>query len=147
MKLYQINKEKSLEIYNKCKDILTVKECYNNVFKICTEYMEKFVNKEWKIAYGYMRIFQNQNLFCRHCFILDNNDKVIDATLFTTSKEYKEEKYIDRDYFIMKTFDDMNEYTNKIMEENGYPALFGYLREQEVKMYEWANENGYMLCG
>ena len=137
---YQLDYEKSKAVYEYCNDRLAVKQCYNNVFNVVTDYISKFRLGEWKVAYGYMTVFEN--VMCRHCFIIDENDKVIDPTIFTTTNICA-----DREYISMKIFDDIDVYFNAIEQENYYPALDKHLRENVLQMQKWADKNGLILTG
>ena len=148
-KTLYINYEKSLEIYNKNKRDLKLKQCYNNTFRLVTMYYEKFKSGEWKVAYGYLRIFQDKRLYCRHAFIVDSDNQVIDATLFTKDKDYQHDpKDANKaEYLCMKIFDNLREYVKMIDDSKGYPDLCFPLMELEKEMQQWARENDYFLCG
>lgn len=139
MKKHTLDLEQSKAVYEYCKRHIQVKHCYNNVFEIVTDYMSKFRTGKWKIAYGYTEVMAG--LFCRHCFVLDEHGKVIDATLFTQSEQR------DRAYYVMTVFDDVDEYLAAIESENYMPALEKYLREQDRQAQQWAQENGIILVG
>ena len=68
MREYFLDCEKSKEIYESCKRQIKFKQCYNNVFNVVTDYIGKFRNGEWKIAYGYVETMAG--IYCRHCFII-----------------------------------------------------------------------------
>lgn len=138
--LKNLDIEKSKAVFEYCKSRLAMKECYNNIFKVVTDYISKFRNDEWKVAYGYVTVFEN--VMCRHCFIIDEKGEVIDPTIFTTPHIDT-----DRQYITMKIFDDIDDYFNAIEQENYFPALDKTLRENAVQTQKWANENGYILTG
>ena len=144
--IYKLNKAKSIEVYEKCKHLLEIKECYNNTFKIMSEYGYDFWKNNWKIAYGYTRVFSHDILFVRHAFILDENNDVVDATYIFTDI-HKRDIEDDKEYFVMKIFNNGDEYLDAIMSDNGYPALFNYLAEENRKLNDWATKQGYLLCG
>lgn len=155
MKYYKLNKEKSLEIYNK-KDILVEqKACYTNTFLVVNRYMDKFTSKEWRVAYGYMKISENENLnklYCRHAFVLDQNDEVIDITLAFLCDTSMADRDINNElsddkYIIMKVFDDVEDYIDTLAAEDGDVCLCMYLRDEYLKLQEWAWKNDIMLCG
>ena len=135
---YSLDIEKSKEVYEYFKDNLKIKECYNNVFNIFTLCPKTFRGGKWKIAYGYVSVLAN--LYCRHCFIIDNEGKVIDPTIFTST-----EPNTQREYFVMATFNNTDEYLNAIENDNYMPALENYLRDKDKQAYEWANEKGYIF--
>ena len=155
MKYYKLNKDKTLEIYNK-KDILVEqKACYTNTFLMVNKYMDKFINKEWKVAYGYMKIAENESLnhlYCRHAFILDENNEVIDITLAflcdtsITGRNIDEELSEDK-YIVMKMFDNVEDYIDTLAAEDGDACLSIYLKDEYLELQEWAWKNNIMLCG
>lgn len=137
---YALDKEKSKEIYDYFKDRITVKECYNNVFNVVSASPKTFRSGKWKAAYVYMTVFEN--LLCRHCFIIGENGKVIDPTIFAASHIRE-----DRQYFTMKVFDDIETFFEAIEQDNYYPALDRYLKDDSKAAQKWAAENGYILTG
>ena len=136
---YQLDYDKSKEVYEYFKNEVKIKECYNNVFNILTLSNATFREGKWKVAYGFTETIPL--VYCRHCFILDENDKVIDPTLFTNSEQPH------RQYYVMYAFDNVDEYLNAIELDNLMPALDNYLREQEKTAYEWAKTEGIVLFG
>lgn len=140
MKKLNLDKTKSKEVYDYFKDNIKIKECYNNTFNLFTLCPKTFREGKWKVAYGYVEVMPL--LYCRHCFVVDENDKVIDPTIYVQNKPND-----DRDYFVMYVFDDTDEYLNAIESDNLMPALEKYLREQDKQAQQWANENGYLFIG
>lgn len=138
MDKYILNIDKSKEVYSKCKKRLAAKECYNNVFRVATDYITNFKTKKWRIAYGYMTVLDN--LLCRHCFIIDENNTVIDPTIILINRT-------DAEYYTMKIFDDWCEYFKAIKKEQYLPALYRYLNEYNKIALNWAEENQYVLIG
>ncbi len=136
---YKLDIEKSKEIYDYFKDCVKVKECYNNVFNVFDLSNKTFREGKWKIAYGYTEVMAG--LFCRHCFIIDENNRVIDPTLFAQNEQHE------RAYYVMYAFDDVDEYLTAIEENDLFPALDKYLREYDKQAHEWAKENGVILVG
>ena len=132
--------EQSRAVFEDCKSRLAMKECYNNVFYVVTDYISKFRKGEWKVAYGYMTVFEN--VMCRHCFIIDEKGEVIDPTIFTTPNIYT-----DRQYITMKIFDDISDYFTAIEQADYFPALDKALKENEAQIQKWANKNGFILTG
>lgn len=140
MKRYELDIEKSKEVFDCCKKHLQIKMCYNNIFEVVTDFNSKFRSGEFKVAYGYMSVMAN--LYCRHCFVIDNNGAVIDPTIFLQSNPNEQ-----REYFAIKIFDDVDVYIDAIENENYMPALEKYLKEETKQAYEWANNKGYILIG
>ena len=141
MEKYNLNAEASKYVYNKDKNAYQMKECYINVFRAVCNHMENVKSGKWKIAYGY--ISSIHNLLARHCFILDENNTVVDPTIYTTNFEDRE----DSDYYVMYIFDDVEKCIDAIESENGYPALDKYLMEYTKQATKWSIENGFLLIG
>lgn len=139
MRKCNLDLEQSKAVYEHCKRHIQVKHCYNNVFEVVTDYMSKFRSGEWKIAYGYTEVMAG--LYCRHCFILDENDNVIDPTIFAQSEQRN------RAYYVMAVFEDVDEYLTAIENENYMPALDKHLRVQDKQAQQWAKENGIIFVG
>lgn len=140
MRKYELDAEKSKSVFDYCKHALLVKECYNNVFKVFDCCNGNFYDGKWKVAYGY--VSSVRNILCRHCFIIDENGKAIDPTIYTQNKART-----DREYYAFKVFDDVEEYLNAIEKNNLYPALDRVLQNEEKQAHEWALDNGYFLAG
>jgi hypothetical protein len=138
MQKYALNIDKSKEVAEHCRKHLKLKMCYNNVFNVVTTYIDNFHNGKWKIAYGY--ISSVANLLCRHCFIIDENNDVIDPTIALRND-------VDAEYYTMKIFDDIDEYFNAVSQGQYYPALERYLYENDKQAQKWADENGFILIG
>ena len=158
MRYYKLNKDKSLELYNDKEIIVEKKACYTNIFMIfsCHKYWDNFFYGNWKIAYGYMQISEDENLknmYCRHAFILDENEKVIDVTLALLcdkksdkNRSINEECKSENKYIVMKTFN-AKEYLDALEQEDGDTCLYMTLKDEYSKLLEWSWENGIMLCG
>lgn len=134
---HQLDLEQSKAVYEACKRHIQIKLCYNNIFEVVTDYMSKFRSGEWKTAYGYVEVMAE--LYCRHCFILNENGKVIDPTIFVQSEQR------DREYYVMFVFDDVDEYLSAIESDNYMPALEKYLHENDKQAQKWAIENGVIF--
>lgn len=140
MDRYELNIEQSKRVYEECKPYIEFKMCYNNVFHCVTDFNGKFRSGKWKVAYGYVETMAG--VYCRHCFIIDENNKVIDPTIFTnTDTNYH------RTYLLLKAFDDVDEYLAAIEWDNLMPALEGYLQDDTKEAYKWAENKGYILIG
>ena len=119
--------------------MIGTKMCYQNIFRISVLELEKFNSGKWKIAYGYVSIYED-SLFARHCFIIDG-DNIIDPTIFVTG-EVKENP----EYMVFKVFDNYNDYCNMI-EKNGFmPDLIYPLRKLDYKLVkEMSEQNKYLI--
>lgn len=142
MRKANLNIEQSKAVYNRCKGHIEPKHCYNNIFEVVTDYMEKFRsdNSKWKVCYGFTEVMLG--VYCRHCFILDEIGEVIDPTIFTQS-----EPPLEREYYAMYVFDDVDEYLTAIEENDLMPALDKYLREKDNEAQKWAREQGIFFIG
>lgn len=139
MKKHQLDLKQSKAVFEHCKQHIQIKHCYNNVFEVVTDYMSNFRKGKWKIAYGYTEVMAG--LYCRHCFVLDENNRVIDPTI------YAQKEQPNRTYYVMSVFDDVDEYLAAIESENYLPALEKYLKEQDEQARKWAIEKGIILVG
>lgn len=139
MKKHLLDVETSRAVYNNCKPFLQAKMCYNNVFNVVTEYISDFRSGKYKVAYGYMSVFGS--VLCRHCFIIGEDDRVIDPTIFVGSTS------ADREYYSMMIFDDIDKYFEAIESDEYYPALERYLRERNKAAWKWAKTNNKILTG
>ena len=140
MRKCQLDIEKSREVYEYFKDNIKVKECYNNVYHIFELSLKTFREGKWKIAYGYVEVMAA--LYCRHCFILDEHGNVIDPTVFA-----QEEQNLEREYYIMAVFDDVDEYLTAIENNDYMPALNKHFLVRDIKAQKWARENGVIFVG
>ena len=140
MRKHKLNAELSREVYEHFKDCIEPKMCYNNVFLVFDMSNKTFREGKWKIAYGYVEVMAG--LYCRHCFILDESGAVIDPTIFT-----HKEPPLEREYYTMFVFDDVDEYLTAIEENDLMPALDKYLREQDMEAQKWAREQGIFFIG
>ncbi|AIG26794.1 hypothetical protein BRLA_c024740 [Brevibacillus laterosporus LMG 15441] len=51
---------------------------YSNVFYASLHIKSKFIEGDWKVAYGYMPSVEN--IMVRHCFIVNEMGEAIDPT-------------------------------------------------------------------
>lgn len=131
MKVYTINYDKSLKIYNQNKELFNIKECYKNIFNLVSAHPSFF--KEMKVCYGYLYI--DKSLWCRHCFAL-YKDSIVDPTCVLLSKNNKNNKYT-----IFKIFNNLDDYLDAIKENDLYVDLDFLLREEDNKLKKDMLEN------
>ena len=146
MRLYDLNKEASNEVYACLSDSIKLKKCYTNIFHavMSAEYFGKFKSGEWKIAYGYFQVTGIGTLYARHCFILDENDKVIDPTL---SKVLEEKNERDRyPQYICTAILTLNEYEELIFSNNSLSLDDVFLKEEKELQHD-AFDSGIFLIG
>lgn len=145
LKEYKLNHELSMEVRNKMGDVLVMKECYTNIFHSLRFFVEKFRSQEWAIAYGYIRVLENQPLMARHCFIVTKEGEAIDPTLMNISGYTKGQ---DRKHVTFAEFDDMEKYLEAITKNDNCPDLVHYFRKREQTISQkWAMEKGVVLLG
>lgn len=140
MEQHSLNIELSRTVYQKYKKGIEAKQCYTNVFFLLSKELSRFESGEWRVAYGFVSSIEC--VFCRHCFILERDGKVIDPTMFASDRDTSE-----RTYFVMKVFDKVADYIAAIDADNGYPSLGRYLSEIELDAQMWGAKNGYLFIG
>lgn len=140
MRKHTLDLEQSKAVYEDCKRHIKVKHCYNNVFEVVTDYISNFRFGKWKVAYGFVEVMAG--VYCRHCFILDEHGNVIDPTVYAHT-----EPPTQKEYYVMATFDDVDEYLEAIEKDNHMPALEKYFREQDKQAFQWAKDNGIVFIG
>ena len=136
MRTHKLNLETSKSVYESCKDKIALKQCYFNVFCVTDNYTENFKSGKWKVAYGFLHCFDD--LYVRHCYILDEHDRVIDPTLMIRNS-IPEKDYIT--FFIAE----YNEYIDMILENHCFPDLVMALKKKENEIRK-ENPN-LVLCG
>ena len=143
MTQHTLDWEKSKAVFDDCQALIKPKQCYHNIYQIMNsfDYFEKFKAGEWQIAYGYVQI--TQELYARHCFIVDENCNAIDPTLALTHPEgFKELPY----YFAFAILSPTEWF--ELLEKNQYDISLGYaFRESEPNAYEYAKKHGMLLIG
>ncbi len=136
---YLIDVLRSKELAKKVKRICP-KECYANVFRVFTSFPAEFRSGRLRVAYGYVSICDK--LWTRHCFIITNNNEIIDPTL-----ALQQDGLESRLYHVMKIFPSVQEYMEAIDSEHGYPALTRCLSREDVEAQQWCLDNGYYPVG
>lgn len=143
MKKVMLNAEQSKAVFDRKPSLYKPKECYANIYRAATEFNDEISSGKWKIAYGYYDVSCcSPILLARHCFFLNENNEVIDPTVFT-----RKENNLNHTYYVMYVFQNWKNYFSAIIEEMYYPALEKYLNSQTKLAYQWAAQNGYILCG
>lgn len=102
----------------------------------------QFSKNGWKIAYGYFTV--HANLMARHCFIIDQDNNVIDPTRLVQSTFNEEETH---DYISFKVFDDITEYLHAISENDNNPDLVMHLLKNEQEAHKWSHNKTFVLIG
>ena len=138
IKKHNLDLERSQTVYEQCADDIRIKECYANVFRVAYHFPEQFMLGEWKIAYGYMQVFEK--LYVRHCFIVNDAGWVIDPTSCLFSKN-KDTVYLS---FTTLNYD---EFFNLVIDHDFRPALEKAFPEEEKAAWEYAKENDLFFIG
>ena len=145
MEQYKLDVETSRALHKKHARLMELRQCYKNVSCILDHEFKKFTSGEWKIAYGYYTVTVDiPQLLARHCFILTNQNTVIDPTIMIHETDMNE--LASREYFVMKTFDDIKEYYGALVSEECYD-LCHLLQKQDMDAFIWAGLNGYGIIG
>ncbi|KJD42628.1 hypothetical protein [Paenibacillus terrae] len=143
---YSMNREKSLELFQECKKLIMIKECYANIFYVVVHKKRMFTSGEWKIAYGYVRIFSDGFYMARHCFIVNSQGEAIDPTWFASEEEHERSEDNYKSYISFKIFDSIEEYVNLILENDNLPDLLKPLWSYDLQLEEqWAKKEGMLL--
>lgn len=140
MRKLKLDVSKSKEVYDTCKDRIEPKSCYNNCFAVLDYDSKPFRDGTWKICYGYVEVMSG--LYCRHCFIIGEDGKVIDPTTFT-----HKEPPTHRTYYVMYVFDDVDGYLSAVFAEDCMPSLDLYFKDKDSAAQEWAKEHSLIFVG
>ena len=137
--VHKLNEGLSEMVFVKCKHLLQQNDCYHNVYNVIGSHLKYFRTQEWKIAYGYLEIFEG--LMCRHCFIVNKNYEVIDPSypLFNPDKKHKVPQY-----WSFKIFT-LDEYTKNIQDANFMPCLGRLYRPLEEKIEAQSRAEGISI--
>ena len=145
MERYKLDIDTSRSVYKTHARQMKLRQCYKNVSYILDREFKKFTSGEWKIAYGYYTVtIDFPNLLARHCFILTDKNTVIDPTIMIHKTNIDE--LVNREYFVMKRFDDIREYYAAIVSEECYD-LCHLLKKEDTDAFIWAGMNGYGIIG
>jgi hypothetical protein len=143
LQIGRINNRLSSNILKMNKDILQPTLCYNNVFELTHRYFDRFVDERFKIAYGY---WGNPELnLIRHCYIIDNKDRIIDPSILMLS--FNSNLLSNAGYFTFAklTYEEYiklsRETMRKMKTDEFEPDLKLALKEQEYKFYKFALKN------
>ena len=137
LKPIYLNEELSMDVFKQSKRHVEIKKCYNNVFHVVTK--NKVIRKgvmegNIKIAYGYVQVLEDDNIYCRHCFLVKDGE-VIDPTIMINDKKWV------REYFIFKTLG-RSEYISAIEKDDGQPGLYEFLHKENKKIIIKSMEEG-----
>ena len=137
----KLDVDASREVYDRFKDNIKPKMCYNNVHHVFEWSSNAFREGKWKIAYGYAEVMAG--LYFRHSFILDESNKVIDPTVFAQPEPQLQTEH--REYYVMAVFDDVDEYLTAIENNDYLPILDKHFLAYDIKARQWAQQNGIVF--
>lgn len=139
-----LDHKESKKMYEKCKESIELKECYDNVFKVVSnydKYSRLFNSGLISVGYGYMSVFDDDFIHVRHCFFISNKTgKVIDPTVIINDRD------VVRQYYVVRKLN-VSEYLNAINENDCWANLYQYLAKDDKDAREWAWNNGMSFCG
>jgi len=130
----ELNLERSKEVYQFCQSYLKKKECYANAFYVMSHYMDSFKKRGWRIAYGYFMTLDN--LFFRHCYIVDNEGNVIDPTYLLTRSDDTEELPIYWTFALL----DIDEYLSLLEKYDNRPDFLKHYQDTHRTLFKWGLE-------
>lgn len=138
IKKHNLDHERSQTVYEQCSEDIRIKECYSNVFRVAYHFPEQFMLGEWKVAYGYMQV--HENLYVRHCFIVNKAGWAIDPTgcLLSMKKDTAYYSFVVLDY---------GEFFDLVVEHDFCPDLAKAFPEEEKAAMEYAKDHGFVFFG
>lgn len=138
-KEYKLNMGLSKELYERedIKGLVKIKECYYNMFQVTSfsNLRREFHDKKYRIAMCYVNVAFG--IWIRHCVLLNENDEIIDLTMFASGREPSE----NREYKIFKILDSENYGKELELDEgkDGYRCDIPY-RKEELEFYKREKE-------
>lgn len=143
MTKHEFNLKESRNLFAKHRDILQKRECYQNISRIVGRQLDLFSSGKWKVAYGYYTTSPKvPHILARHCFIIDENNQVIDPTVLLNHDNNDELKIWE--YFTIKIFKYYSDYLHALVSEEYYD-LTKTLRPYDQQAILWSRQNGYWL--
>lgn len=146
MKNYEVgilNVDMSRSVYQKNKAHIELNMCYNNVFNVLlydSLICHQVISREYFVAYGYMRVKEDEPFFVRHCFLMTKDNEVIDPTmpLFTNPN-------LKADYIVLKKFECYIDYLEALEKNNREPNLAIMLFKEDHEISRKAFENNLIF--
>lgn len=140
MRTHKFNEELSKAVYESCKDLVMLKDCYANIWRISSTYMRKLKSGKWKIAYGYMPCFGD--LYARHCFMVNEYGEAVDPTAILIQRNTQSER--SKAEYMSFALLDYDEYL-ELVEENSY--CLDLSRALSAEEDELREETTHILVG
>lgn len=136
MKEYYLDLKLSQKVYNSNKNVLEIGKCYNNIFNIITT--PELVKQDIRICYGFI-YRKSINIFSRHCFILLEDNTVIDPTTLFWKAENVADTII---YYPFKAYT-FHEYLLVLSKKANRTDLYEELIKEEVQAHNNLVELGF----
>lgn len=138
-----LNKEKTLHMFSYTKEHVQRGLCYNNAVEVLVQYhAEDFTNGLYQVGYGYVG-YTNGPLV-RHCFIVTNEDEIIDLSALTTHTEETFRSVQDTVYvvFAKLTLDELK----TLLALNDWDLVLAKpLKDKEMEAKAYMEEHGYIV--
>ncbi|ERM16729.1 hypothetical protein [Brevibacillus laterosporus] len=140
---HKLNWDESEHVYNVSADQMEMKQCYSNVFYASLHFKSKFIEGDWKVAYGYMPSVEN--IMVRHCFIVNEIGEAIDPTKLLVERVNE----TDDVYVSFKIFETYQEYISVVENNNCLPDLIKPLMDLDtlLRRSPWADSSNKIFIG
>lgn len=135
-----LNIEETWRVYQEYPNLVKLKECYMNVFRIATQ-LEEVMSGRWRVAYGYMPAHLDKlKVYVRHCYMLDEDNKVVDPTcmLFYDKRDCGDE------YLTLASYN-LGDYIGKIIANDFILSLDNCFTDAENKLRDECLQKGIVL--
>lgn len=136
MKTYALNKSLSRFVYERISEEIEPGACYYNISWAVKEFVDNFEDGEWRVAYGYWNTYLAPNAWTRHCFILNDEDEVIDPSALFSG--------VYQDYSVFAELD-LDEYCEALEQNNNQPDLTRALLDKDNEHRLELKKNGYKI--
>lgn len=147
MKTLKLNLELSrelMEFMDEVGDYVELSMCYNNTFKAITaiNISSRYNIKDYKVAYGFVdKKIESSRLYFRHAFLVNTKEGyVVDVTACLW--EEADNEWSDYNYYVFKEYENVNDYTDALIKEDGKLALEKEMKEYEVKAVNNLSKKG-----
>lgn len=143
---YELDREESNKLYAIYRDVVKMKECYNNIFNIVSghyaEYRSRIISGDWKVAYGYINVLPDSPLYTRHCFFVTKEGYAVDPTIVML-----EDSEMDFKHMSFWVLDNADDYLEAITDNDLTPDLMRLTRKQEQRIIQELMEQGLIIIG
>lgn len=136
-------------LFRENRDIVKVKQCYENVYRLMSRFPRHFSDGTYRVAYGYIDSGIPQILI-RHAFLVDKNGRIVDPTIVASHEKRKEMGLDTKEswpqYYIMHLFPDIYSYTEALLRDERY-ALIDFMEADDTAARQWMAENNCYPIG